>query len=131
VMGVKGVAQVPPLAALMEALGLRVADVSAISGCGRTVIASLRAGRYGGVQIRSLVAVALAVGCAPSELVPGLDLRPVQRGVRGADGSALGRRVMARRARDQSQQRLASQLAERESAAARARVDAEIGALPE
>jgi len=109
---------VTPLARIMDEHGLRVADVSALAGVGRAVIASLRAGRYAGVTVRCLVEIGRAVGVAPSALVPGLDVAPGESGQRITDARRLVSNVRARLARDSATAARASALARRAEARA-------------
>jgi hypothetical protein len=114
-----------PLARMMDELGLRVSDVCALSGLGGRVVSNLRAGRYSEATVTHLVLLASAVGCRPTDLVPGLDARPALPGATTSQHSALQRRIMARRAREAATRKRCSALAERAVAEAVARVEAE------
>ena len=113
-----------PAARLMDELGLRVADVSALAGCGKAAITSLRSGRYGGLQVRTVVSIAHALGVSPASLIPGFESRPHAPGTPSTNVTALERRVLARLERERSVARRASNLARREEASAVARVEA-------
>jgi len=65
-----------PLDRLSRAANLRRVDIAAASGVGMKSIASLSNGRWATTRLGSLCAIAIALGCAPAELIPELAQRP-------------------------------------------------------
>ena len=65
-----------PYLAIRAARGLRRVDVASASGVSLETLRKLERGEYGTLRLSTLVKVAVALGVAPAELVPGLAVRP-------------------------------------------------------
>ena len=65
-----------PLRTLRASRGLRLADVVGASGQSERTVRRLDRGQYLDVTLRQLAAVAMALGVAPADLVPGFVRRP-------------------------------------------------------
>ena len=69
-----------PLKAIRDARGLRRIDVASAAGVAPSVVAKLETGDYASLRLGGVMKVAVALGVAPAELVPGLAARPQTRG---------------------------------------------------
>jgi transcriptional regulator with XRE-family HTH domain len=72
---------VGPLARILQTYGIRRLELAAVAGVDTKTIARLCRGEYQGLKLMTLCRVALALGIAPAELVPGLAARPRSGGL--------------------------------------------------
>ena len=72
-----------PLARLLKAHGIRRVEVAAAASVGMKMVHRLCRGRYQGLKLKAVCRVALALGVAPAELVPGLAAQPLRGGLIG------------------------------------------------
>ena len=68
-----------PLRAIRQSRGLSLVQVAAAAGTSVKTIQKIEQGRFATLYVRTLVRVALAVGVAPAELIPGLAAPPRAR----------------------------------------------------
>ncbi len=71
--------RVSPLKAIRDARGLRRIDVASTAGVAPSVVAKLENGDYASLRLGGVMKIAMALGVAPLDLVPGLAARPQGR----------------------------------------------------
>ena len=74
-----------PLVRILQTYGIRRVELAAAAGINEKTVARLCRGDYASMKVGTLARVAVALGVAPAELVPGLAVRP-------AGGGLIGRR---------------------------------------
>ena len=72
-----------PLVRILQTYGIRRVDLAAAAAVDLKTISRMCRGEFGGIKVGTLARVAVALGVAPAELVPGLATRPKSRGLIG------------------------------------------------
>ena len=72
-----------PLLRILQIYGIRRVELAAAAGVNEKTVARLCRGEYAGMMVGTLARVAVALGVAPAELVPGLAARPTSGGLIG------------------------------------------------
>jgi transcriptional regulator with XRE-family HTH domain len=72
-----------PLVRILQTYGIRRIELAAAAGVNEKTVARLCRGEYASLKVGTLARVAVALGVAPAELVPGLAARPKSGGMIG------------------------------------------------
>ena len=72
-----------PLVRILQTYGIRRVELAAAAAVDPKTISRMCRGEFGGIKVGTLACVAVALGVAPVELVPGLGVRPTSGGLIG------------------------------------------------
>jgi len=82
-----------PLVRILQTYGIRRTELAAVAGVDMKTVARLCRGEYRGLKLMTLLRVAIALGVAPVDLVPGLGARPQGGGLVARARAGRNRRV--------------------------------------